>query len=105
EAAQVSASFDLDPVARITAGAIGEPGRRTFYLQGRSSDQLVTLLVEKEQVRALAVSIEQMLAVLPDPSEPPEETDEPDLEEPLLPEWRGGPMPLQYDEENYRRLI
>lgn len=105
-------SFELDPVARLTAGAVGEPGSRTFYLQGRSRDQLVTLLVEKEQVRALAVSIEQMLAALPeatagdDPLDageiPPEERE---LEEPLLPEWRVGPMALHYDEARDRIVL
>jgi hypothetical protein len=28
-------SMDLDPVDRITAGAVGPPGQRTFYLQAR----------------------------------------------------------------------
>jgi uncharacterized repeat protein (TIGR03847 family) len=98
----MSSSFDLDPVSRIVAGAIGEPGRRVFYLQARSADQLVTLLVEKEQVRALAVSIEQMLSVIPEAQEADATPGAEDLEEPLLPEWRVGPMALQYDEDRDR---
>ena len=99
-----SSSFELDPVTRLATGAVGEPGRRVFYLQARSADQLVTLLVEKEQVRALAVSIEQMLAALPEVEEGEGATDvgEATLEEPLLPEWRVGPMALHYDEERDR---
>jgi uncharacterized repeat protein (TIGR03847 family) len=96
----VSSSFEIDPVARITAGAVGEPGERIFYLQASGGAQLVTLLVEKEQVRALAVSIDQMLAALPETEEeepsPPEDLS---LEQPLLPEWRVGPMALHYDSD------
>jgi uncharacterized repeat protein (TIGR03847 family) len=96
----MSSSFDLDPVTKIAAGAVGEPGERVFYIQGRSADQVVTLLVEKEQVRALAVSIEQMLDALPDPHAEESEIapDDADIEEPLLPEWRVGPMALTYDD-------
>ncbi|MGH2784374.1 MAG: DUF3090 family protein [Actinomycetota bacterium] len=96
----MSSSFELDPVGRITAGAVGEPGSRVFYLQARAGEQLVTLLAEKEQIRALAVSIEQMLAAIPElPDEPIVDEGELPLEEPLLPEWRIGPMALQYDAE------
>lgn len=96
----MSTSFELDPVSRITAGAVGEPGSRVFYLQARRADQLVTLLAEKEQIRALAASIEQMLAATPPPEDdPPPIDDELELEQPLLPEWRIGPMALQYDQE------
>ena len=95
----MSGSFELDPVQRITAGAIGEPGARTFYLQARAGDQLVTLLAEKEQIRALAMSIEQMLAALPEVEDVPLPAEALDLalEEPLVPEWRVGPMALHYD--------
>src|SRR4028119_298351 len=53
--------YDFDPVDRITTGALGEPGQRTFYLQARSGRQLLSLVVEKEQVRALAEAVEQLL--------------------------------------------
>lgn len=102
----MSESFELDPVTRLTAGAVGEPGERTFYLQARSAGQLVTLLAEKEQVRALAVSITQMLEALPAVEDAPEESPVPagdlELEEPLLPEWRIGPMALHYDDTRDR---
>jgi len=102
----VSESFSLDPVERIAAGAVGEPGDRTFYLQARSDDQFVTLLVEKEQMRALALSIAQMLQQLPEPSgSKPDVEAEPDLDQPLLPEWRVGPMALHYDESRDRIVL
>jgi len=100
-------SFDLDPVTRIAAGAVGDPGDRTFYLQAWSDDQFVTLFVEKEQVRALAVSIEQMLSHLPDEEEPSPEVpiEQADIEGPFLAEWRVGPMALQYDEDRDRIVL
>jgi uncharacterized repeat protein (TIGR03847 family) len=103
----MSSSFELDPVTKIAAGAVGEPGERIFYIQARSADQFVTLLVEKEQVRALAVSIEQMLEALPDPHEDVAEVSpgDADLEEPLLPEWRVGPMALTYDDSRDRIIL
>jgi uncharacterized repeat protein (TIGR03847 family) len=103
----VSASFDLDPVTRIATGAVGEPGSRTFFLQARSQDQVVTLLVEKEQVRALAESIQQMLDQLPEPSEPTAEVDPQDaeIEPPFLAEWRVGPMALHYDSASDRIVL
>lgn len=95
----MSASFDLDPVERITAGAVGEPGNRVFYLQARSGPQLVTLLAEKEQVQVLAVTLDRLLDTLedvPEDAEPPGA--ELDLEEPVVPEWRAGQIALEYDE-------
>ena len=47
-------SRDLDPVTRLTADTVGVPGRRSFFLQAASGADQVTLLLEKEQVRALA---------------------------------------------------
>ncbi|HJZ47643.1 MAG TPA: DUF3090 family protein, partial [Roseiflexaceae bacterium] len=54
-------TYDLDPVTRITAHAIGEPGRRVFWIQGRRDRELISLIAEKEQVRALAQAINQLL--------------------------------------------
>ena len=56
--------MDLGSVDRITAGTIGEPGSRTFYLQARARDQLVTVVVEKQQVQLLSASILELLADL-----------------------------------------
>ena len=100
----MSSSFDLDPVVRLTAEAVGEPGSRTFYIQARSEDQLVTLQAEKEQVRALGVSIDQLLDALP-PEEEGEASTDLELEEPLVPEWRIGPMAIQYEEDRDRIVL
>jgi uncharacterized repeat protein (TIGR03847 family) len=91
--------IELDPVDRITAGAVGEPGQRTFFLQGRKGQQLVTLLVEKQQVQLLAASVVEILArVGKDTGQgPPEESM--GLEQPLVAEWRVGRLSIGYQEE------
>ena len=69
---------------------MGPPGERTFFLQGRAGDRLVTVLVEKQQVQLLAASIVEILARIGKPTGdgPPEE--EMGLEEPVLPLHPGG---------------
>jgi uncharacterized repeat protein (TIGR03847 family) len=98
----VSDPIELDPVTRITAAAIGEPGNRTFYLQARDDATLVSLLVEKQQVALLAMHVDELLERIGGaPS-----TDDPavpdlsllDLEEPLTPAFRVGQIGLGYDE-------
>src|SRR5437016_14376542 len=91
--------IELDPVDRITAGAVGEAGSRTFYLQARKEEQLVTLLVEKQQVQLLAASVVEILARVGKETGqgPPEESM--GLDEPLLPEWRAGRLSIGYQEE------
>jgi uncharacterized repeat protein (TIGR03847 family) len=104
-------SRDLDPVTRLTADAVGEPGQRTFYLQAASGAEQVTLLVEKEQVRRLAESLESWLPELAadrpeDPEEAAEaETGQLDLIEPLEPDFRVGQLQLSYDAERDRVLV
>jgi uncharacterized repeat protein (TIGR03847 family) len=95
----VSESFDIDPVDRITAGAVGEPGDRSFYVQARSGPASVTLLAEKEQVRLLAEALLQLLGTLPEVDEGPlPDGPELELEEPLEPEWRVGEIAIEYEE-------
>jgi uncharacterized repeat protein (TIGR03847 family) len=91
--------IELDPVDRITAGAVGPPGQRVFYLQGRQFDRLVTVVVEKQQVELLAASLVEILARAGKETGqgPPEE--EMELEEPVVPEWRAGRLSIGYDED------
>lgn len=95
--------FDLDPVNRITIGTVGPPGKRVFYLQARRGRMLVTLLMEKEQARALAMAIERLLEELaqraPQLRFGMSEVSEAQmrLEEPIAPEFRIGQMSLGYD--------
>ena len=90
----MSASFDLPDPETVTVGAVGEPGSRTFYLQARQGDRLVTLKVEKQQVAALCELLAELLADLPDPGPLPAAHD---LEEPALADWVVGGVQLSFD--------
>ncbi|MGH2723766.1 MAG: DUF3090 family protein [Actinomycetota bacterium] len=97
--------IELDPVDRITAGAVGEPGRRVFYLQGRQEDRLVTLLVEKQQVELLAASLVEILARAGKATGEGLQEDAMDLEQPVVPEWRAGRLSIGYDEDRDLVLV
>jgi uncharacterized repeat protein (TIGR03847 family) len=95
-------SFDLERPDHFTAGAVGPPGQRVFYLQAREAPTLVTVKVEKEQVGALAEYLAALLSNLT-----PAETRavETDLLEPLDPVWVAGSLAVGYDEGSDRILI
>ncbi len=98
-----STSFELNPVSRIIVGAVGPPGQRTFYLQARQARSLVTLIVEKVQVQALA---ERLLEVLPAaPAAVVPEADELNLEEPLAAAWRVGELEVGYERGRDRCVL
>lgn len=54
--------MELERVDKVTAGAVGEPGQRSFYIQARQGGRVVTILVEKQQVELLGTSILEILA-------------------------------------------
>ena len=56
---------DLD-AERIQVEAIGEPGDRRFRLLAIVNGQTYAVWMEKQQVHALGLALEQMLARLPD---------------------------------------
>jgi uncharacterized repeat protein (TIGR03847 family) len=90
--------MELERVDRITADAVGEPGHRTFLIQARKGAEVVTILVEKEQVQLLAASILEVLSRL-DAETATTSTDDLGIEEPAEPVWRAGRLSIGYDEE------
>ncbi len=91
-----SASFDYATVSKVTAGAVGEPGQRAFFLQLRAGSAVISLAIEKEQLRVLAARLEEVFAsvALPAAGPMPDMT----LDEPVQPVWRVGLITLAYDE-------
>jgi len=67
----MSSSFEIPEVDHLTAGAIGPPGQRIFYLQAGNGDQVVSLRLEKAQVAALVAYLAGMLADMPPPDDIP----------------------------------
>jgi uncharacterized repeat protein (TIGR03847 family) len=100
----MSTSFELDEVGHFTAGAVGEPGARTFYLQVSGGAQVVSLKVEKQQVAALAEFLAGALADLPATEAEPVPTLL-DLVEPAVAEWVVGSIGVAYDEGLDRFVI
>jgi len=56
---------DIGPVLGLQAEAVGVPGQRTFRIQAHSSQGAGRLWLEKEQLQALAIAIEEFLSELP----------------------------------------
>jgi len=103
--------YDLNPVSRITTGAIGPPGQRVFYLQGQDAATRVTLVVEKIQIQSLAAGLEQFLQELsqqfPDLPEASAEFQESEmeLELPVDPAFRVGQLGLGFDRDSDRVIV
>lgn len=96
--------IELDPVDYITVGTIGPKGRRLFHLQAGKGDQIISLILEKEQARALSEALNDLLDTLAEASP---ETAEPEinlsqwdmsLRDPVEPLFRVAQMGLGYDE-------
>lgn len=94
----------LNPVDTITVDAIGKPGSRVFYIQGRKGDQTVSLLIEKVQLQSLIMGINDFLDEIADrykklaQAEPDFREEEMRIEPPVDPLFRVGDMGLAYEE-------
>lgn len=95
-------SFEFEEVDHLTAGTIGPPGQRVFYLQASAGGEVVTLKVEKGQVAALVTYITALLSDL-SPTEPP--STDMSLIEPVVPEWVVGALGVSYDELSDRVVL
>ena len=100
----MSRSFELPEVDWATVGTVGTPGQRTFYLQARQGDQLITLKLEKQHVAAIAQFLSEILDDLPASDDSPPEGGE-YLVEPVLAEWPVGTMRIEYDHSSDRIVI
>ena len=103
--------YDLDPVDWITIDAIGQPGARTFYIQGRMAEKTVTVILEKIQVQTLCVGAEQFLlevaqkfpGVTPYGADYAEESMH--IQPPVDPVFRAGEIGLSYDSDEDKAII
>jgi uncharacterized repeat protein (TIGR03847 family) len=94
--------IELNPAEFLTVGTVGPKGRRVFYLQAASGDVLLSLVIEKEQARALGEAVTELLEDL-DARFPARGgrpiTGNLDLREPINPRFRVAQMGLGYDED------
>jgi uncharacterized repeat protein (TIGR03847 family) len=98
--------IDLQPVSHITTDALGQPGKRIFYIQGWQGERTVTLIVEKVQIQSLAVGLEQFLTDVqekfPELPEASADYDEGNMHisPPVDPVFRVGELGLGYDADH-----
>jgi len=98
-------NLSLDPVDLITVDAIGKPGSRVFYIQGRQGSQVVSLIIEKIQLQSLIAGVSEFLKEVIR-KYPDRISTDIDLKEeamriqpPVDPKYRVGDMGLAYDDE------
>jgi uncharacterized repeat protein (TIGR03847 family) len=96
----------FDSPERFVAGTVGTPGQRTFFLQAREGSRLVTVLLEKEQVAALAERLDALLDEVvrrtggeaPVPAVAPADLEDSDpLDQPIDEDFRVGTLTLAWD--------
>lgn len=106
--------FDYDPPERFVAGAVGQPGSRTFFLQARGQGRLTTVALEKFQVAALADRLDELLdevlrrgeGTVPVPAVAPAAlADNAPLDVPISEDFRVGVMALAWDPEAAQVVI
>ena len=100
--------IELEDVDGLGAGAIGEPGQRAFYIQARTENTQLTVLVEKEQVDLLSTEAVAFLDKIAD-TYPELPFDLPStqsaLREPTVPLFRARLIGLGFDPERELVLI
>ena len=103
--------YSFDDPDRFIAGAIGQPGSRTFFLQARQGERITSVVLEKVQVAVLAERLTHLLAEVRSrganvPEQPTEEDiDRAPLDEPLQESFRVGTMAITWDGEDETIVI
>ncbi|MFJ4653532.1 DUF3090 domain-containing protein [Nocardia sp. NPDC088792] len=88
---------------RFIAGTVGEPGDRSFYLQAVQEPRVISVLLEKQQVKVLADRMGLLLDEVsrrfgtPVPPQPSDVADTAPLMTPIDAEFRVGTMGLGWD--------
>lgn len=100
--------YSFDRPDRFIAGALGAPGRRSFFIQASKGGRKISVGIEKTQVAVLAERIASLLLALreggvaigdemPGPA--------PELVEPVDAQFRVGTMSLGWDSDAGRVVI
>ena len=100
--------IELDDIDALGTGAVGQPGARAFYIQARTENAQLTVLVEKEQVALLSTEAVAFLDRIADefPEAPIAMPDAAaSLREPTVPLFRARLIGLGFDPERELVLI
>lgn len=101
---------EYEQLTVLTAEAIGEPGQRRFRLIAGTVDDLVSLWMEKEQLRALGLAVEQLIEQLATAGYPvghltAEPASLPGDVPPAIPEYVVSKMAIGYDDDRHEIAI
>ena len=101
----MATDYEINPATFITIGTIGPPGQRVFHLQAGDDTALVTLIIEKEQARALVKGAAHLLEELGrkfklEPADADATRMDMELHEPILPVFRVAQLGLGYDQDS-----
>ena len=103
--------YSFDPPTRFVSGTVGVPGQRTFFLQAQDERRLISVALEKEQLRLLADRCEELLDDLLRSGTPgipalaPGDLDLEPLALPIEEEFRVGNMGLAWNPDTQRLTI
>lgn len=91
-------------ISRFTVGTVGLPGERTFYLQLKSGNTVISASLEKSQVAALSERLNYMLKEIrlahPLSPKPQLVRDSLPLDMPVMDEFRIGSIAIFFNEES-----
>ena len=99
------ADLMFDEPHHVTAGYLGVPGDRTFFVQVEDVHQRVEVLVEKQQVAGIGSLLAQLLARVDDGPATDWDRDAMALREPVEPRWRAGDISAGLDPERGRFVV
>ncbi|MCX6020525.1 MAG: DUF3090 family protein [Chloroflexi bacterium] len=92
--------YEFENVQMLTAGAEGQPGKRTFYILAAQGRRWVRVWLEKGQLQALAEAVTQFIASLPETDRPTLAPDAPEANPPSptpAAEFRAQVLALGWD--------
>lgn len=98
--------IDFDPPDRFVADSVGPAGQRTFFVQAVKGAQIMTVSLEKEQVRLLGESLTELLSEMAGAvADHPDEAimhDRAPLQTPIEEDFRARQLTLAWDEVTRR---
>lgn len=104
---------EFDHPERVVIGTVGMPGERTFFLQARDGNRLISVALEKAQANILAERVDELLDEVrrtrPEAGEIPDSdtvsADVDPLDVPITEEFRVGAMALGWDDGGNRVVL
>lgn len=94
--------IDFDPPERFVTDSVGPPGQRVFFLQAVRGKRVMTVSLEKEQVRLLGEGMVQMLEQVSGDDDSAQATamaDDAPLSTPIEEDFRVRRLSLAWDAE------